>query len=713
MSFLFPQVLWALPTLALPLLIHLLSRLNTKVLDFSSLQFLRRMRHHSIRRLRWRHWLVILLRTLMLLLLVLLLARPVVKGYYRGWLGNNTATFTVVLLDDSFSMSGGTRQSTQAGWRGDQQLVKERLSALFSHLRTEDNQGQVTILRLSDARTIYSGPVAELPRVGEIANLGRPGYYQDNLAAAIDTLSSDSFRAAARLFANREMIIISDFQTHQQRALRLLGQDTTVWRDWHFFLLPSPPQADNVAITGANVKTTIPLVGELMEVTVTLRNTGRRAKTKHPVQVVLNEVRSGQLVVNLKPGEQKTVEFQVAPAEAGHQQGYAEIERDDRPGDNRFYFQAYIPAQVRVLLIQPAGHSDTFTGTALQALSQANPRIRLRIISPSDLGWQPQDYDYVIANGLTDMPRLLPRKLNEFLAPGGTVIVIPGRDQAGIEALRALAVQLDLPPMDPETQNYSAPLRLDRKALGRSILERVFVREAELKDLPSVSRLYPLHPRGSDEVVLRLSDGRPVLTLTSSDEGSLFLFALPFDLQWTDMPVRGSFIPLWHHLIYWRPGNSYLADLRVGDLPRLAISPRQATSPITMIGPRNVTSLVIPDIRTRSVVLRGLAQPGIYTLVMAGQNDDIPEANEGNGLQFRVNTPGAELNSKTLEQADLEGLFSPGRAFVLTDDTEIGPWIQQARFGRELWRPLLYLLIVVAVLELIYGNAYKSLRQRS
>ena len=72
MSFLFPQVLWALPSVALPLLIHLLSRLNTKVLDFSSLQFLRRMRHHSIRRLRWRHWLVILLRTLMLLLLVLL-----------------------------------------------------------------------------------------------------------------------------------------------------------------------------------------------------------------------------------------------------------------------------------------------------------------------------------------------------------------------------------------------------------------------------------------------------------------------------------------------------------------------------------------------------------------------------------------------------------------------------------------------------------------
>ncbi|MEE9465563.1 MAG: BatA domain-containing protein, partial [Candidatus Neomarinimicrobiota bacterium] len=704
--------LWALPVAAMPLVIHLISRLNTKVVDFSTLQFLRRMRHHSLRRLRWHHWLVILLRTLLLLLLVLLLSRPVIKGYYRGWMGEDSATLTVILMDDSFSISGGTRQSAQAGWQGDQRLMKEHLTALFDHLSAEDNQGRVVILRLSDARAVYSGSVAELPRVTEIANLCKPGYYQDNLAAVVDTLSSTEFIEDAKLFSNREIVILSDFQTHQQATLKFLGQDTAFWSDWHFFLMPLPSQADNVAITNAEVKTTIPLVGELMDVTVSLRNTGRQTRNKHPVQVVLNEVRSGQLVVDLKPGEQKTVEFQVAPTEAGHQQGYAEIERDDRPGDNRFYFHAYIPAQVRVLLIQPPDQAGPFIRTALVSLAEANPHIRLRQAPPTDLGWQPADYDYVIVNMLSEVPRLLPRKLDEFAISGGTVIIIPGPDETGAAALQALAAQLDLPPMDVAPQTYSTPLGLDSKALRRSLLRQVFTREVDLKDLPTVTKLYPVRPRGSDEVVLWLEGGRPVLTRSSSGEGTLFLYALPFDLQWTDMPLRGSFIPMWHRLIYWRPGNRDLADIRVGALPRLSISPRQATAPLSMVGPGNVTSLVIPDIRTRTVVLRGLGRPGIYTLYMAEAQDESG-GETGTAQRFRVNIPGRELLSGNLRQPDLAGFFSLGQAFFLTPGTDINQWIQQARFGRELWRPLLYILIVILVLELFYSNAYQSPRRRS
>lgn len=712
MSFLFPAVLWALPVAVIPLVIHLISRLNTKTVDFSTLQFLRRMQHHSLRRLRWHHWLVILLRTLLLILLVLLLSRPVIKGYYRGWMGEDATTLTVILLDDSFSTSGGTRQSSLAGWQGDQRQKKEYLSSLFTHLSTENTQGRVVIMRLSDARSIYAGSVAELPRVSEIANLGKPGYFQDNLAAVIDTLLSAEFLEDAKLFANREMVILSDFQTHQQATLKFLGQDTSVWSDWHFFLLPLPSQEVNVAVTNADVKTVIPLVGELMDVTVTLRNTGHQAMEKHPVQVVLNEVRSGQLVVDLKPGEQKTVEFQVAPTEAGHQQGYAEIERDDRPGDNRFYFYTYIPAQVRVLLIQPPDHGSPFTRTALLSLAAVNPQIRLQEVAPTDMGWQPQDYDYIIINALSDIPRLLPRKLDEFVVAGGSVIIIPGAGEAGIAAQQALTAQLDLPPIDMAPQTYSTPIGLDSKWLRRSLLQQVFIQELSLKDLPTVIKLYSLRPRGSDEVVLRLDGGQPLLTRSTSGEGTIFLFALPLDLEWTDMPLRGSFIPLWHRLIYWRAGNRDLDDIRVGAQLRLAISPRQATAPMSLVGPGNVTSLVIPDIRTRTVILRGLDRPGLYTLYMAGPADEAGQ--EGtNGQRFRVNIPAKELVSENLKPADLTGFFSLGQAFFLTPETDINQWIQQARFGRELWRPLLYILIVILVLELIYSNAYQSPRRRS
>ncbi len=271
MSFLIPQLLWALPAAALPLIIHLLSRANTRVVDFSTLLFLSKMEHESIRRLRWHQWLVILLRTLILLVLLLLLARPVVKGYFQGWMGDTASTLSVVVIDDSFSMSGEAGRMGQLRPQGRAAAI---LTELFQNLADQSSRGQVVILRTTDARTLYDGSATNLPKVEDLASLFRPGYRRDNLQAVLDSLGSPAFQDGARLYANREMVLISDFQVHQQGALRQQGRDMTTWADWHFFLMPVTAQDQNLAVIDANVETTIPLVGELMDVTVTMRNTG-------------------------------------------------------------------------------------------------------------------------------------------------------------------------------------------------------------------------------------------------------------------------------------------------------------------------------------------------------------------------------------------------------------------------------------------------------
>lgn len=713
MSFLLPQALWALPAIALPLIIHLISQANTRVVDFSTLHFLRKMQHESIRRLRWHQWLVIFLRTLLLLVLVLLLARPVVKGYFQGWIGDNASTLSVVIIDDSFSLSGETPRTAFARSKGKPSRTRAALEPLYELLADQSSRGRVAVLRSSDAKIIYEGAVADLPEIDEIAGLCAPGYYRDDLSAVLDTLSSTAFQEAADLHANRELFLISDFQTHQQRVLRHLGSDTTLWKDWHFFFMPTPCQEHNVAVTRAEVETTIPLVGSLMDVAVTLLNTGREPRRKVPVQVVLNDVRSGQLVVDLRPGEQKTVKFQVAPTEPGHQQGYTEIDRDERPGDNRFYFQTFIPPQVRVLLIEPPGAESSFSRLALRSLATETPHIQLRVVNPTDLAWTPRDIEVVILNGLETVSRLLLRQVEEFVGAGGTLIVIPSPEEDGGLALASLQNQLRLPASEPTSQVFDSPLSMDREALETSILRRVFQREAELDELPRLSRLYTLYPRGTDEVVLWIEGNKPLLTRTSYENGSVFLFALPFHLQWTNLPLKGSFIPLWHHLIYWHPASTVLADVRVGDAPVLAINPRQAAQSMTLMMPAGVTSLIVPDIRTRTVTLRNLTRPGIYTLSAQSRGRagalSSPEAE----IQFRVNISHAELTGRTLSRSALMSLFKPDRAFCLQEDEPIEEWIQQARFGRELWRPLLYLLILLVILEIIFGNVYRSSRRPS
>ncbi|MFB0515801.1 MAG: BatA domain-containing protein [Candidatus Neomarinimicrobiota bacterium] len=711
MSFLIPQVLWALPAAALPLIIHLISKSNPRVVDFSTLHFLRRMEHESIRRLRWHQWLIVFLRTLLLLVLVLLLARPVVKGYFHGWIGDSASTLSVVIIDDSFSLSGEAPQTARAHAGGKTARTTAALESLYEILADQSSRGRVVIMRSSDAKTIYEGPVADLPVVDEIAGLCTPTYHQDNLAAALDSLSANTFKEAANLYANRELFLISDFQSHQQQALRLLGSDTTTWQDWHFFLVPTPHLEHNVTVTRAEVETAIPLAGKLMEVTATLLNSGSEPRSKIPVQVVLNDVRSGQLVVDLRPGERRTVKFQVAPTEPGHQHGYVEIDRDERPGDNRFYFHTYIPPMVRILLIEPPDLDPSFSLLALHSLAGETPNIQLRVCNPSDFAWTPQDLEVVILNSLKELPRLQLRQVGEFLKSGGTLFVIPGPEEESGLAVAVLQNQYGLPALEPTPQVFDSPLALDRKALETSILNKVFQREAELDELPQVSRLYPVYPRGTDEVVLWADEHKPVLTRSSYDSGTIFLFALAFHLQWTNLPLKGSFIPLWHHLIYWRPASSVLADVRVGDLPVLTVTPRQATQSMTLTAPSGTTTHIVPVIRTRTVPLQNLHMPGIYILSAHSRGQPGTRPAPAAEIQFRVNITDTELTNGTLSRSALMSLFDPGRAFIIPEGESAADWIQQARFGQELWRPLLYLLILLLILEMILSNVYRSSRR--
>jgi len=712
-SFLLPQLLWALPAASIPLIIHLLSRANTRVVNFSTLIFLQQLEHKSIRRLHTLQWLVILLRTLIILVLLLLLARPVVKGYFQGWLGVEASTLSVVLVDDSFSLSGFSSDRTTMSAGSSTGRAIGQLDLLLQQLADQASRGDVIILRVSDGRVIYDGPGADLPGANEIVNLVRPGYHQDNLSTVLDTLASESFRARSQLYANRELTVISDFQIHQQGALRFMGADTTLWKDWHFFLLPVPRQTYNAAVTRAAVITAIPLAGKLMEVAVTVLNTGDEALRNMPVQIVLNDVRSGQLVVDLNPGERKAVTFQVAPTDPGHQFGYAVVERDQRLGDNRFYFHTYIPEKVRIVLIQPPTLRASFVRMALETLEATTPQVDLSIVDPAEQTWTPGGADVLILNGLEGAPRLLTRRVDDFLGLGGTLLILPGTGTAAEQALGSLQEHLNLPPADLIPLSLGASLSLDPAALAASILARPFDRELELGELPEISQLYPLHPRGQDEVILRVTGGRPLLVRTPVSEGSVFLFALPCNLQWTDLPLKGSFIPLWHYLTYWRSTGTTLADVRTGETPVIRMTPRQSIRSLTIVAPDHVTSIVVPDMRTRSLTLRNLQEPGIYTTFIAGSGAQPHTSVLEDGGKFAVNIPDQELTAGTLNRTALQSLFAPDRVFILDEDEAINEWIQEARFGHELWRPLLYLLILLIVAEMIIGNVYSTPRRHS
>jgi hypothetical protein len=103
MTFLQPWLLWGLPLVLLPVVIHLLNRLRYRNQPWAAMQFLLAATRQSTSQARLRHFLILLCRVLAVLALVLWLARPLSGGWF-GWFISGAPDAILLLLDRSASM---------------------------------------------------------------------------------------------------------------------------------------------------------------------------------------------------------------------------------------------------------------------------------------------------------------------------------------------------------------------------------------------------------------------------------------------------------------------------------------------------------------------------------------------------------------------------------------------------------------------------------
>jgi hypothetical protein len=119
MTFLQPFILWGLPLILVPVIIHLINRLRHRPQPWAAMMFLLQANRASTSHAKLRQLLVLLFRTLAVAALVLFVARPLAGGWL-GWALSPAPDVIVILLDRSASME--TRLAGQAVTRREQAL---------------------------------------------------------------------------------------------------------------------------------------------------------------------------------------------------------------------------------------------------------------------------------------------------------------------------------------------------------------------------------------------------------------------------------------------------------------------------------------------------------------------------------------------------------------------------------------------------------------
>ncbi len=123
MSFLSSFFLYALPAIALPVIVHLLARKRKKIIPWGAMQFLAKANPRARRSWRLKDLLLLLLRVLVLACFIMALARPLVPA---SWLGGHDTRDLILVVDQSMSTCWDFGQET--AYERQLELVEEVLS---------------------------------------------------------------------------------------------------------------------------------------------------------------------------------------------------------------------------------------------------------------------------------------------------------------------------------------------------------------------------------------------------------------------------------------------------------------------------------------------------------------------------------------------------------------------------------------------------------
>lgn len=592
MQLAYPSFLWGMIAIGIPIAIHLLQLRRPQRILFTNTGFIREVEMTTMRRRRLQEILVLIARTLAIVFLALLFCQPFIPVASTS--ANEATEGVNVLVDNSASMQVAGQ-------------VQPRLSqeAVAGAVALGNSYGANTHFKLLGQHS------SSLNKAGFEAALltQQPQNRKTGWGAA-------SVRDALQKTQSSSLYIFSDFQKNEVgpefwQRIRSTGQ---------VILVPQVAQpggniyVDSVWLNDAFVRarTTIGLH-------IRLRNGGSKEVVNCPVKVLLGpqQVATFQVTVGAGQASEATAQVQLPDAKLA----LGQVVTGDAPVtfDNAYYFTLQAAAAIRVLEIGPEPMTQqAYTREPLFTYSFAKPQA----LNYSEL----RQADLVLVREVAQPDAGLRDGLVGVLRRGGSVVVVPPASPTAQSSYHALFRALGVGGEQWNTPANGAAARQEvaMPSARDPFFKDVFGAQPRRVVMPQVA---PVLRLGQGTDILRLRDGDGFLTQFSSGAGRAYIFAAPFDKEYSDFTAHSLFVPVLYRLAML----SYHADQQPAyrlTTPTVALTVPTGASPVA--GDKAAYRLVhdsltyIPAQRQQGGQLQfdvpaTMTTPGFYQLTSQGK----------------------------------------------------------------------------------------------
>ncbi|MBI3005179.1 MAG: BatA domain-containing protein [Ignavibacteriales bacterium] len=719
MTFLNPVVLFGLLAATIPILLHIFNLRKLKTIEFSTLSFLKELQKTKIRRLKIRQILLLILRTLLVILLVTGFSRPTLKGSFSESFGTQTKTTVAFIIDDSYSMTGADDQG---------EFLRQAKEVANNTVDLLTDGDEVFLLRLSEAR----GEPSEDQRVSLRSFASLRAAIAEVRPSFIHRKLEDALRTAAPLLSassnfNKEIYFFSDFQSG---LLRSNSRESSISGrlfppEARFFLVPlGNRQLRNTSVDAVTIPNVIFEPNRPFTVTAKVTNHREKEIANALVSVFAGGTRVAQKGASIPGLGSADVSLSVVPKSSGFIEGVVALESDDLEFDNSRYFILAIPRELRVLLVgNPADlryikialATRTTSDSSLLRISESSlERVSINQISAADV---------VVLSNVKELSATQVDRLRSFVVEGGGLVIFPGVATTQQNFNATFAGTLRLPSLvaiegiqqitsrsflEFEKADLRHPLfagmfeEEDGSRTTRNVKQSKTIESARVKAFAR----YLVNPQSLP--LITLSNGAPFLLEQRVGEGRVLLFSVAANLEWSDFPVKGLFVPLLHRaLSYLTQDQSSMEVHLVGDEVRVK-NIRSTAAVFTVQDPRRNEFSLRPTVRGAEKALRvaETSLPGVYAVKSGG---DVVG-------KFAVNVNPDESQTEKADEKALLTLLAragvePSSVFTVQSRAELPRVVAESRFGVELWKHFLLAALVVGIIEMFVAKDRKELTE--
>lgn len=475
----YPEILYALFLLLIPIFIHLFQLRRFQRTEFTNVAFLKKITIQTRKSSQLKKWLTLLMRLLAFACIILAFAQP----YTASKTALNTQKETVFYIDNSFSMQA--RGSKGA-------LLEQTLQDLF-----EKSNGTEKINWFTNNSERKNTTLQDFKNDVLAIN-----YSHNQLSPSRVLMKANQFFTDQNNVLKR-LVYISDFQLTE--SFPEISADLAVDA-----VQLKPVKAFNIAIDSVYIASKNTNSAQLKVAIAAMQPAGNTEASEVAVSLFNKGKLVAKTAMDFSENSTGTVAFDIDISEGFV--GELQIIDSSLPYDNTLFFSINKPEKINVLAINEAD------GRFLQRLFE-NDAFRFTQQTFKTLNYNEiPTQNFIVLNELKEIPASLATALKVFSEAGGSVLIIPA-PEANLESYNHVLTTLSMGTLSSE---MTQERKIARIFFSHPLFEGVFEKEVTNFQYPTVNSFYPIATNAASAI--GYEDNRPFLI--QKNKSYLFTAAL-------------------------------------------------------------------------------------------------------------------------------------------------------------------------------------------